>query len=224
MSTSRAPLIALISAVPAAIPPVEAALATSGSAARVWNILDDRLLQDVAEAGGLTPSLEERMERLIEHARLEGADAVLLTCSIYAPVAHGAQGRMSIPIAGPDDALFEEAASGRYRHVLLVSSAAGPLADSMQRLREVAQGTVEVTGAIADGAVEAAREGRTDDLVAGIVAAISSAAGIPDAVLLGQYSLSPAADGVRQATGLTVLTGPELAVAALLTRLGEEPS
>ncbi|MFG6277555.1 aspartate/glutamate racemase family protein [Microbacterium sp. 5K110] len=224
MNTSPGPLIALISAVPAAIPPVDAALAASGGAAQVWNILDDRLLQDAADAGGLNATLEARMERLIEHASLEGADAVLLTCSMYAPVAHRAQGRLSIPVAGPDDALFEAATSGRYRRVLLVSSAGGPLADSMQRLREVAQGVVEVTGVVAEGAVEAARRGRIDELVARIVAAVSAVSVVPDAVLLGQYSLAHATEGVREATGLTVLTGPELAVAALRSRLGEEAS
>lgn len=224
MKTSPGPLIALISAVPAAIAPVDAALAASGGAVRAWNILDDRLLQDAADAGGLNAPLEARMERLIEHAHIEGADAVLLTCSMYAPVAHRAQGRLSIPVAGPDDALFEAATSGRYRRVLLVSSAAGPLADSMQRLREVAQGAIDVTGVVAEGAVDAAREGRIDELVARIVSAVSAVSAVPDAVLLGQYSLSPAAEGVREATGLTVLTGPELAVAALHARLGEEPS
>lgn len=84
----RAPRIALISAVPTAIPPICDALDQRFSEARVWNLLDDRLLEDATESGGLPPRLRARMEWLIDQALVEGADAVALTCSLYAPVVH----------------------------------------------------------------------------------------------------------------------------------------
>src|SRR5882757_3168200 len=100
------PLIALISATPRAIPAACAALIETLPGCRIWNLLDDRLLADAQVAGGVTPTLEARMERLIDHALREGADGVLLTCSQYGYV--GRRMTVSVPVLAPDDAAFNE--------------------------------------------------------------------------------------------------------------------
>jgi Asp/Glu/hydantoin racemase len=216
------PLIALVSAVPAAIPPTEGALAESFPDARVWNILDDRLLQDAGDAGGVTPELAERMKRLIRHAVTEGADGVLLTCSMYGRVAHQIAAELRIPVFAPDDAAFAATVHGGYRTVLLISSAAGPLADSEKRLAAAAAeagASLSIVGAVADGASRATSAGDLEALAAALYSAVQSSSAEPDAILLGQYSISPAADRLAELTGLPVLAGPQRAAVALRSAL-----
>ncbi|ARJ06827.1 hypothetical protein GCM10010988_21530 [Cnuibacter physcomitrellae] len=212
----RSPLIALISAVPASIPPVTAALQAHFPEATVWNILDDRLLEEAEDEGGLTPRLTARMRRLIDHAVTEGADGVLLTCSLYSPVARlGAQGT-DVPVLGPDEAVFGAAAArDRDGAILVVSSAAGPLADSLRRIREELGEDRPVEGVVAEGAVGASRSGDIDALVTSIIDAMATTGTAWDSVVLGQYSLAPAAPTLEDRLGIPVLSGPRFAVEAL---------
>ncbi|MBE1551731.1 putative NBD/HSP70 family sugar kinase [Mycobacterium sp. OAS707] len=210
---SNRPLIALISAVAAAIPPARLAFDELFPAATVWNLLDDRLLTDAAENGTVTAGLAARMNRLIEHAILEGSDAVLLTCSLYSPVAHRVAATVDIPILGPDDALFDAAAQAGYRRLAVVSSAADPLADSLARIRQVLDPEVVVTGVIADaGAVD---RGDLTGLAHSVGQAVAGLDCATEAVVLGQYSLAASAAAVQDATGLPTLAGPQFAVRSL---------
>lgn len=216
--SKRTTRVALISAVSAAIPPVQAAFQELYPDAELWNILDDRLLQDAA-ASGLTPALFERMNRLIDHAIAEGADAVLLTCSLYGPVATAAAETTEIPVTGPDDAVFAEATSGHYSRIVLVSSAATPLSDSLERFTAVADSQVSVTGVVAEGGITASSTGDIDALSASIINAVRSSTDVPDAILLGQYSLAPAAHQVGTVLGIPALSGPHFAVRRLHEQL-----
>jgi Asp/Glu/hydantoin racemase len=212
MPSSR-PLIALINAVAAAIPPTRLAFDEFFPEATVWNLLDDRLLDDAAEHGAVTAQLAARMQRLIEHAVLEGANAVLLTCSMYAPVSQQVAAVVNIPVLGPDDAVFDAAAQAGYRSLVVVSSAADPLADSVTRIRQVVSSDVDVTGVIADAG--AVRRGDLTAVASSIDRAVGESDCPPEAVVLGQYSLAPSAAAVQKATGLPTLAGPQFAVRRL---------
>ena len=220
----KRPLVALVTAVEAAIAPAEQALGAVLPDAQLWNIVDDRLLEEAGEQGGVTPKLEARMERLIRHAVLEGADAILVTCSMYGSVANQLSATIGIPLFAPDDALFAEAVSGKYRSVLLIAPAAGPLADGETRLAAAAHSAgVELTisGAVADGAASAARSGDIPALARAQESAYRSSGATVDAIVLGQYSISPAATALAEITGLPVLAGPALAAGALRDALQE---
>jgi len=216
--TSTNPVIALVSAVPAAIAPATNAFASEYPGASVWNILDDRLLVDADVRGGVTAELDERMARLIRHAAIEGADGILLTCSVYGSVAHRLAAEIGVPLMAPDDALFAAVADGGFASILLLSPAAGPLADSSERLSDHLRGaglSTTVAGAAVEGAADAARSGDLDRLVALLEAAYRDRAGSVDAVVLGQYSLSPAAEALSERIGVPVLAGPGRAARAL---------
>ena len=94
--TDRAPTVAVINATNASVAPAKAAIAEGFPEARVWSLLDDRLVSDAEAAGGLTPDLSARMASLIDYAVKGGADAVLLSCSMYGPVVQ--QQRQASPI------------------------------------------------------------------------------------------------------------------------------
>jgi hypothetical protein len=215
-------LIALISAVPAAIPPARAAFAALYPDATTWNVIDDRLLDDAD--GHIDARMARRMQRLIDHTLIEGADAVLLTCSMYAAIAHRADADVAVPVHGPDDGLFDAVASGGFRRIALVAPGANPLADSLARLRTAIGPDVAVDGVIADGAPAAARVRDHDALVEAIVSAVIQVSPKPDAVVLGQYSLAAAADEVQAAIGVPTLAAPEHAVRRLRTLLTGDAS
>ncbi|MDR6417732.1 aspartate/glutamate racemase family protein [Pseudarthrobacter sulfonivorans] len=220
--THANPLISLISATPLAIPPAAGAFREIFPEARLWNLLDDRLLDDATEQGGVTDGLAERMTRLIRHAVTEGADGILLTCSMYGPIAERLSAELTIPIYAPDASAFQAALDGRYQRILLLASAKGPLEDALERFTRTAAATgraLAVTGTVAEGAAAAAAAGDAERLGRTLEAACAGQVADFDAVLLAQYSLSPAADALSRALGKPVLAGPKLAAATLRAQL-----
>ncbi|SMD07378.1 hypothetical protein [Kibdelosporangium aridum] len=178
--------IALISATTTAIEPAVSALAEEFPEADPWNILDDKLLPDAEKSGGVTPSLEARMRRLISYAA-DNADAVLLTCSMYGFVAAA---EFPVAVLAPDAAAFEEALA--YQRILVVASLESALRDTMARLDHPdAVGVVTVPARILEACLPY----------------VSSV----DAVLLAQYSLTPCAP----ALDVPVISGPRSAAAKL---------
>lgn len=218
MTNRPSPLVALISATPTAIPPVERAFADLFPQARLWNILDDRLLQSADDVGGLTPALESRMHRLIRHALLEGADAILLTCSIYGSAIRTMPETAGVPVQAADEASFDSVVAKGYRSVGLVSSARAPLADSVTRLTAhvgAAGADIEIHPVEAFGAFDAARSGDVELLAGTLATAVADIVSSVDVILLGQYSLAPAAQRLSELTGLPVLAGPQRAAGSL---------
>lgn len=214
--------IALISAVPVAIPPTEAAFHEWMPAATLWNILDDRLLQDADEAGGLTEALTERMRRLITHALSAKVDAVLLTCSLYSPVAQAMALTTQVPVLAPDDAAFEAAIHGHFASIALIATSAAPLADSLDRFTRAtttAGITPTITAVLAADAAAPARTGDVDAVATAISDAVRRSGTLPDAILLGQYSIAPAAERLSELLGRPVIAGPQRAVQNLTEHL-----
>jgi hypothetical protein len=202
----RAPLIALISATTAAIAPATAGLSRGFPEADVWNLVDDRLLAEADAHGGLTPELSARMTRLIDHALAEGADGVLLTCSMYGPAAH-AYPKADGPVLAADDGAFDAVLHGGFDRVLVAGSLESATRDATRRLSAAADSVsvpLEIDEVVA----------RPATFVATVAAADRTAR--PDAILLAQYSLAPFADKLTAATGgRPVLTGPDSAAAML---------
>jgi len=218
-STEPKPLIALISATPAAIPPARQAFADQFPDAELLNLLDDGLEEQANRAGGLNPHLTDRMKRLINHAVLEGAAGILLTCSMYSSVAQLVADELDVPILGPDDAAFTVATNGDYRSVLVIASLPAALSDVQARLAAAAASNanpLEITGTVAEGAFAAVQAGDDDALLASLKdAASANGASEIDAVLLAQYSLTPVAEQLQLHTGKAVLSGPTLAARRL---------
>ena len=219
------PRIALISAVTAAIPPADAALTEAFGQVRVWNLLDDRLLSDADARGGLDDGLRARMNRLIEHALAEGADAVLLTCSLYGPVAQAFSSQK--PVLAPDEAAFADLARSGYGRILVVASFDAAKDDSVDRLSgalATAGGDAAVTGLAVPEAMAATKAQDTDRLVSALVDACRPLASELDAVFLAQYSLAPAGRRLQEAIGIPVVSGPASSAAALHRHLTQEPT
>ena len=196
-------LVALIHATPAAMAPAREAFAAAFPAARLWNLLDDRLIGDAEAAGGLTAPLRDRMTALIRYAIGGGADAVQLSCSMYGPVAATP---FPVPVLASDGALFEEVARLRPGSVAVLGPTAAGLDDSVARLAAVAAGT-EITGRQA-----------TRDTVVQTVRTVAA-----DVIVLGQFSLAPMHAAVQEVVSVPVLSAPRLAADRLRQLVGDVP-
>jgi hypothetical protein len=195
------PTVAMVHATPAAMAPAVTAFGERFPEAGLWHLLDDRLVSDAERAGGLVPPLRRRMLSLIGHAVAGGADGVLLTCSMYGPVARLASPLWDRPVAGSDEAMYERVAVERPARVAVLGSLETAVADSAGRLRQVLQvpsaGT-EVVGVLCPGAAAAATAGDGAALLASLRSAAKPLAGEVDLFLLGQYSLTPPAPSCRR--------------------------
>lgn len=214
------PVVALISATPAAIPPAQQGFAQEFPEAVLWNLLDDHLLTDARAAGGVTQALERRMTRLIEQAVDGGADAILLTCSMYGEVTERVPD--IVPAYAPDEAVLADIVASGYRKILVVASIESALTDSVARLQAEIQASGQhtaVRGALAAKAFDAANDGNTAELIAAILTACRDRDEDVDAVFLAQYSLAPARDALASELGVAVHSGPHSAARAIRRRL-----
>ena len=228
MARDAGPTVAMVHATPAAIAPAVAAFDERFPEAGLWHLLDDRLVTDAEEAGGLVAPLRRRMLSLIEHAVSGGADGVLLTCSMYGPVARLAGQLWDRPVAGSDEAMYERVIAERPARVAVLGSLATAVGDSTARLREALAASrqpgggpcTEVVGVLCPGAAAAAREGDDAALLASLRSAAEPLTGQVDLVLLGQYSLTGVRSRLEAALGVPVWSPPHLAAELLRRRVG----
>lgn len=216
-----APRIALISATPLAIAPAASAIAEAFPDGDIWNLLDDRLLADAQQQGGISEPLATRMDRLIDLALAGGADGVLLTCSQYGVRADVRDAAADgVAVLSADGALFDEVVSHRPARVLLVASLESAAVDSTERLAAVAASAgveTEILPLVVPGAARPAAGQELSELLAVAVRGVAEAY---DVVMLAQYSLAPAADALGREFPVPVLDGPSAAARRLRTQLG----
>ena len=220
VNNQRAPLVAVINATVASVSPAKAGLAEAFPEAAVWNLLDDRLISEAEASGGLTPALSRRMLSLIEYAVNGGAEAVLLSCSMYGPVIEHARRDHDLPMLSSDEELFDETARRSFRSVLLLGAMPPAVEDSVTRLREVLSrstgaAAMRIIGQVADGALAATARGDIEELVWVLQSAAAPHLQDVDAVVLGNFSLAPANASLEAALQIPVLSAPVLAAARL---------
>ncbi|MFC7619329.1 hypothetical protein [Microlunatus sp. GCM10028923] len=211
------PRVALISATTAAMRPAEEALITEIPEVEPWHLLDDRLLTDAEANGGVGDELRARMERLIRYAISGGAAAVLLTCSQFGAATaafHPRSASNGVPVLGSDESAFAEVVALAPRRLLVLASLASAAEDTTCRISQAMAGAgliCEVDARIGEIQAEGDLLGADPNL--------GDSAGSYDAILLAQYSLAPAASGLRT-LGIPVFSGPAAAAAVLRQRLG----
>lgn len=221
------PLVALIHAVPSGARIAQEAFAREFPEARVWNVLDDRLLDDARTAGGLTGALRRRMLRLIEHVLDGGAQGLLLTCSSYGEVVDTARTLWGVPVLKSDEAMFRAALAGPYDRIAVAASAAPAVPAAVAQLEALVPGVrpgrpVDITTVLSEAA---AGTGSPEETARHLADALrADGGGTAQAVLLAQYSLTPARDALTALLGLPVLDGAGAAARELRGLLLDEPA
>ncbi|GIE28733.1 hypothetical protein Ait01nite_017780 [Actinoplanes italicus] len=209
------PVVALIHATPASVAPAHAAFAADFADARLWNLLDDHLISEAEAAGGLTADLHQRMHTLLRYAVNGGADAILLTCSMYGPAARDFAPDATIPVLASDQALFDEVDRLAAQRITVLGPVRTGVDDTVARLREHLSTDPAITGSVIDGARAATTARDHQALERAVVDATLSAQAGADLILLGQFSISPAQPAAQRAVTVPVLSPPQLAAQRL---------
>ncbi|MDP9153300.1 MAG: aspartate/glutamate racemase family protein [Pseudomonadota bacterium] len=208
--------IAVIHTGPVTVLPIKEQLNELIAGARIINIMDDSLLNDVRAAGHLTPEVASRIYSYMSNAQAMGADVILNACSSVGEASDSLKGFIRTPIIKIDESMAEEASAigRRIGVVATVSTTLDPTVRLIRRKAEELGRTVDVTERIAEGAFEALLAGdgtRHDEILKQTIAALADEV---DVVVLAQVSMArlvPALGALR----VPVLSSPRSGVEAL---------
>jgi aspartate/glutamate racemase len=208
--------IALIHALVHSAAPVQQEFRRQWPECRLMNLLDDSLSADLGAAGLLDAAMFKRFETLADYAVATGANAILFTCSAFGPCIEAvAKRHANIPVLKPNEAMIVEAVRLKTRVGLVAS-----FAPTLQTMPAEFPSGSQVDPELAEGALAALDAGNTADHDRLVVAAAKR---LQDrgcgAIALTQFSMARAADDVKAAVSVPVLTTVGSAVAALRQRL-----
>jgi Asp/Glu/hydantoin racemase len=181
---------------------------------RLINLLDDSLLADCVSAGGMTPSVTQRLCDYARSAQEAGADAALSLCSSVGPAIDIARRLVEMPILKIDDAHTEKAVKGAERIGVLatVATTLRPTVDLIREKAEEQGRKIEIREGLAPSALEALMSGdraRHDEM---LIEKAKEIAGSVDVILLAQASMTRLEGKVADETGLPVLSSPRPAI------------
>lgn len=212
-----APRIFLFHATPVAMEPVQGAMRALWPEAEAVNILDESLSVDRArEAGGLSQGLVCRFTALGKQAVAGGADGILITCSAFGPAIRQLASQVTAPVLMPNEAMFRDAlARGeRIGMVATFAPAVSTMESEFAAFAAEMDRSARLKTVIAEGAIESLRRGDREDHDRRVAQAARDLVDC-DAIMLAHFSTTRAAQAVRRAVNIPVLTAPEAAVSRL---------
>lgn len=190
--------------------------------ARIVNIVDDSLLPEVIENGGVTPAVTRRICAYAVEAAQMGADLLFNQCSSVGEAFDVAARLVATPVLKIDQAMAERAVdmAGRILVVATVPTTLGPSCRLVEAAAQAKGKSVRVTPCLVDGAFEALtrekNKGKHNRLV---LEAIEAGAPGSDVVVLSQGSMMALLPELSR-VNKPVLTSPRLGVARARTVLG----
>jgi len=202
--------LALLHTTPLTVASMKALAAERAPGVRVVNILDDSLLPDVMQAGGVTPGVQDRVVTYATTAEASGADAIMCCCSSIGEAVEAARDRVRVPFLRIDEPMAQRAvqAGPRVGVIATVRTTLEPTANLIARAARDAQRDVRVERVVVQGAYEALMAGQGqqhDDLV---LAALQDLASRSDVIVLAQASMARLKDRLP-AGGPPLLSSPE---------------
>jgi Asp/Glu/hydantoin racemase len=201
---------------PVTVQPIKDQFSAQMVDARVINIVDDSLLNDVRSAGHLTPEVTSRIYSYMSNAQAMGADIILNACSSVGEATDLLRDMIRTPIVKVDEAMAEEASAigKRIGVVATVSTTLEPTVRLIRKKAAEKNRAIEVIERIAEGAFEALLQGdgaKHDDILKRTIVALADDV---DVVVLAQVSMArliPALGALR----VPVLSSPKSGVEAV---------
>jgi Asp/Glu/hydantoin racemase len=208
------PRIFLFHATLVAMEPIRLAMQKLWPEAEAVNILDESLSLDRArEPDTLSQDITRRFVALGRQAVDGGADGILITCSAFGPAIRRLVEEVSIPVLMPNEAMFLAALSQGLKigMVATFAPAIGTMEDEFREFAAETGSPATLETVLAEGAIESLRQGDAVDHNRRVAETAASLRGV-DALMLAHFSTSRAAEAVRNAVNVPVLTAPEAAV------------
>lgn len=191
--------------------------------ARLVNIVDDSLIQDVIAAGEVTPAVEKRLQSYYQNAVDAGADLIFNTCSSVGDTAEAARAACATPIVKIDDAMALDAVrqADAVGVLATVPTTLGPTVRLVHRQADAIGKQVKVVEGLAEGAFDALLGGDAAKHDALILETAKRVAAETDVLVLAQGSMARMEQALADATGKPVLSSPESGVRAVQAALAE---
>jgi Asp/Glu/hydantoin racemase len=184
----------------------------------IFNIVDERLLQNTIRSGELTKPTILRLVQYLSMAQQAGADIVMVTCSSIGPAADIGRSLVDIPVLRVDEAMAERALEygPRIGVAATLATTLKPTADLIQRKASEAGKQVTIVSKVCKGAFEALGAGDTsrhDCLVAEGLKELMSQV---DVIVLAQASMARIVDALPDSEKtMPIFSSPRLAVERL---------
>jgi len=182
--------------------------------AKVHNIVDDSLLHDVMQNGGITPKVVSRMCAYVQAAAANGADLIFNQCSSAGEAADIAAKLVAVPVLKVDSAMAEKAVElgQKIGVVATVRSTMKPSCDLVRSKAAEAGKPIVVVEYLVDGALDVLmKEKNREKHNAMVLESVRKAEEECDVVVLAQGSMTvllPELQDVKK----PVLTSPRLGV------------
>jgi Asp/Glu/hydantoin racemase len=185
--------------------------------ASLANIVDDSLLRDVRDAGGLTPAVSRRLVQYFMVARDMGADVILNTCSSVGEVIPGARALLDVPIVRIDEPMARLAVERATRIGVLATlpTTLGPTVRLVRSSAAELGCAVTVEEGLAAGAYDALVAGKPEEHDRLLLETASRLGPRVEILVLAQASMARIASRLEQAAGLPVLSSIRPAVAEI---------
>lgn len=186
------------------------------------HIVDEALLHEARAAGGITPSLAQRITTTVLAAIEQDAAVVVCTCSTIGGCVEQMAADMRRPVLRIDRAMAEQAVMTGARIVLAaaVESTLEPTRQLLLDAADRAGRSVQITDVLCATAWAAFEAGDQEGYIEQIAATLQQAAHLGDVIVLAQASMAEAATRCAD-LGVPILSSPRLgleaAVAAYVT-------
>jgi Asp/Glu/hydantoin racemase len=190
--------------------------------AEIVDFIDTEVLADVQKEG-ITDGATQRMTYLAQAAEAAGVDVIFSACSSLGPTIDTARKAVHVPIIKIDDAMARlAAAKGKKIGVLAtVPSTLDPTIDQIEeKAREMGK-EITVYRGLAKGAFDKLMTGAREEHDEMVLAKAKELAPQVDLLVLAQASMTRLAPMLAEATGLEVLTSPQLGVESVKQYLAE---
>jgi len=182
--------------------------------AKVYNIVDDSLLQEVMENGGINSGIIKRMTNYFQMAESLGIDAIFNQCSSVGEAADIAGLTIQIPVLKIDQAMADKAVSIGQR-IALIATVASTIKPSRNLLEASANNIakeVEITEVLVDGALSVLiNEGNRQKHNKMVLDKIEEVDGHCDVIVLAQGSMAALLPELTHIK-TPILTSPESGV------------
>ncbi len=184
--------IALIHNSPVIIDVVKNVFQSVYPEAALINIMDESLLRDIKEKGGIDTLGTRRIIRYALCAEDLGADAVLMTCSSLCEATFAARPLIHIPAFAINEPMADEAVSKGEKIVVMgtLQSVLVPTARLIERKAEQAGKAVTIEEALCSAAFEALISGNPQKHDELLIVEVEKAAERGDVIVFAQGSMS----------------------------------
>ena len=179
-----------------------------------FHMVDESLIQDARQAGGMTPAIVRRIAGLCGLAQDAGAEVILFTCSSTSPAVDPVRPLLNVPVLKIDDAMAAKAVRSGAKIGLLCTSKT-TVAPSTQILEHHAAQVgrdIEIELVVDNDAYFAMRGGDKESHDKAVRAAAKDLAGRCEVIVLAQASMAHLAEELSETLKIPVLESPSHSV------------